>query len=574
MSSRLALLIGNDQYADQKLAELEAVRADLAGLQMVLEDEEIGHFDKVRVLVNERFGAIQEALAEFFMQDKSPDDLLLVYFSGHGILDRAGDLYLAVSDTKYQLPLGTSISASFVRELMHKSRSRRQVLILDCCHSGAFGRAKSALGLKVIDNKTFSSQGYALEVLTASDATQLAWEGDSVIGDPNQQSIFTRYLVEGLMSGEIGSVDSDEITVEQLYGYAHGRIVEARLDMTPQRYSYNQKGSIVIASRPRKSQLSAQDQHVQLEPPGLLNRLKRWVSVSFDKHAFARDILRRHVAPDAVDRIIRARKDFLAPAYEELTLLFVGVRGFTTISEVLAPRDTAKLVNEVLSMLTSVVYRNRGTLGKYDGFSMLAFWGAPEEDPHHASSAVHAAMQMMEGSQELNNEFLALGYPQLYLDIGITTGGTVVGNFGSRQRTDYTVMGDTVDLASRLQSMTRLYSVQILVNAATKAQTNNVVFREIDRVRVKGKSAPDTVSEPLGLQSAITEETLRELDSYNEALSLYRSQDLNAAMDRFTLLADHDPHSGLYAMYQSRISEHLANPPSDDWDGVFQFLTK
>ena len=114
MSSRLALLIGNDQYADQKLGELEAVRADLAGLQMVLEDEEIGHFDNVRVLVNERFGSIQEALAEFFMQDKSPDDLLLVYFSGHGILDRAGDLYLAVSDTKHS-PLGRTLLLSHTR---------------------------------------------------------------------------------------------------------------------------------------------------------------------------------------------------------------------------------------------------------------------------------------------------------------------------------------------------------------------------------------------------------------------------------------------------------------------------
>jgi hypothetical protein len=183
MGQRLALIIGNSLYSDPTLARLLTPDVDVGALGEILLDAEIGGFDDVNVLVNMSSTAIRRAIASFFAK-RSREDLLLLYFSGHGVLDDQGLLYLAVRDTDSKLLRGTAVSANFITDEMNNSHSQRQVLILDCCHSGAFARgSKGAPGSSVGTAAAFEGRGYGRVVLTASDATQYAWEGDQVIGD-------------------------------------------------------------------------------------------------------------------------------------------------------------------------------------------------------------------------------------------------------------------------------------------------------------------------------------------------------------------------------------------------------
>ncbi len=196
MAGKFALIIGNSEYQDPNLARLVTPAADVNALSALLRDVEIGAFDEVLTLVNELSATIRRRTALFFAQ-KTADDLLLLYFSGHGVLDDRGELYLAAKDTERDLISGTAIPAAYITGEMDRSRSRRQVLIFDCCHSGAFARgAKGAVGASVGTSAVFEGTGYGRVVLTATDATQYAWEGDQVIGRA-ENSVFTHYMIEG-----------------------------------------------------------------------------------------------------------------------------------------------------------------------------------------------------------------------------------------------------------------------------------------------------------------------------------------------------------------------------------------
>ena len=575
MSKRLAILIGNDEYIDPKLAELEAVRADLAGLNNTLGNPTIGHFDEVKVLINKRFGEIQEDLAAFYMQEKSPDDLILVYFSGHGILDRSGDLYLAVSDTKYELPLGTSISASFLRELMAKSRSKRQVLILDCCHSGAFGRAKGALGVKTIDKNTFSSQGYALEVLTASDATQLAWENENVIGDPNQQSVFTQFLVEGMLTGKAGEPDSEEITVEQLYRYAHDKTTNTVEGMEPQRYSYNQRGSIVIARHKRNLELEERrSSNKQAISTSFTADILRLFGMPLSKKARLTSILTPHVGYERAKKLSKTGEDILKPCCQEMTVLFADIRSFTSISEVLGAEDLSFLLAEYFSVFTDIIFQYRGTLDKFVGDMVMAHWGTLDRIKEHAYYAVAAALAMRSSINTINTKLITLGYPQVQVGIGLSTGEAFAGNFGSSQRIEYSVIGDSVNLGSRLEGLTKFYGATILLNKSTMKQAKGIVFREVDLVRVKGKSLPDSLYEPIGFEHEVSNEMLVELGKHHAALSHFRAQRWDESEAIFRELSKSSDFMTLYHIYLDRISSYRECTLDPDWDGVYTHTTK
>jgi uncharacterized caspase-like protein len=180
-------------------------------LTELLQDPEIGQFDEVTALVNEPEAKTRRSIASFFVRAR-PDDVLLLYFSGHGVLDDKGRLYLAAQDTQRDLPQATAISAAFVTDAMDSSRSRQQLLILDCCHSGAFARgARGVAEGKAITQATFEGVGSGRAVLTATDATQYAWEGETVIGDA-ENSVFTHFMIEGLKTGAADTDDDGEIT--------------------------------------------------------------------------------------------------------------------------------------------------------------------------------------------------------------------------------------------------------------------------------------------------------------------------------------------------------------------------
>ncbi|MCB0180428.1 MAG: caspase family protein, partial [Anaerolineae bacterium] len=219
MSRRLALIIGNSEYDDPALARLVTPGGDAADLAAVLRDPQIGGFEAVETLLNQPLTKVRRAIAHFFARRK-PDDLLLLYFSGHGVLDDRGRLFLALKDTEHEVLRGTALSANFITDEMDGSRSKRQVLILDCCHSGAFARgAKGAPGSSVGTAPNFAGTGYGRVVLTATDSTQYAWEGDQVTGE-GLNSIFTRHLIHGLHSGKADTDQDGRVTLDEWYDYA------------------------------------------------------------------------------------------------------------------------------------------------------------------------------------------------------------------------------------------------------------------------------------------------------------------------------------------------------------------
>ena len=249
MSRKFALIIGNSEYTDKNLACLKTPSADVGALAEVLLDSTRGGFDEVQTLINESDSTIRKAIERFFARKKS-DDLLLLYFSGHGVMDDQGRLYLAAQDTEYELWSASAIPATFITDNMDRSQSRRQVLILDCCHSGAFFRGtKAVTGVKAVTEMTFEGKGYGRVVLTATDTTQYAWSEDQVIGE-TENSVFTHFLIEGLKTGAADTNNDGHITVDELYDYVYRNLVSATSRQTPCRWVYNQQGGLIIAANP------------------------------------------------------------------------------------------------------------------------------------------------------------------------------------------------------------------------------------------------------------------------------------------------------------------------------------
>jgi len=283
----------------------------------------------------------------------------------------------------------------------------------------------------------------------------------------------------------------------------------------------------------------------------------------------------QYVPPELVDEM-SANPDAFSMEGEsrELSVLFTDVRGFTTIAEGLEPKELAKLMNEFLTPLTRVIYKYRGTIDKYMGDCIMAFWGAPLQDPQHARHAVMAGMEMHQVLEGLQSHFKKKGWPPIHIGVGVNSGRMSVGNMGSEVRVAYTVMGDAVNLASRLESLTRRYGVDMIVGEQSRAAVAEITFRELDRVKVKGKEAPVAIYEPVGLTGEIAKELHDELKLWAQVLKLYRACDWDMAELQLINLSRLHPHSGLYALYLERIAQLRKDPPDRGWDGSWKFETK
>lgn len=243
MNGKYALIVANTEYIDTGLARLTTPSKDAEDFSRVLEAKEFGNFNDVSVLLNEPEYIIREAIEGFFNQ-KKPDDLLLLYFSGHGVRDEFGSLYLAVKNTIRTRLRSTGIKSDYIRDVMDQSRSRRQILILDCCNSGAFSQGtKAATGVSIGTAPAFKG-GYGRIILTASDSTQYAWEGEKIIGETDN-SVFTHYLVQGL-KGEADLNSDGRITVDELYDFTYENVKLATPNQTPSKFSSRQQGEIVL----------------------------------------------------------------------------------------------------------------------------------------------------------------------------------------------------------------------------------------------------------------------------------------------------------------------------------------
>jgi len=247
MAGKYALVIGNSEYHDATLSRLKTPEADVRLLAAALRNPNIGGFDDVQELIDRDEGSIRRAISAFFFKKKS-DDTLLLYFSGHGVLDAKGRLFLAAKDTQRDQLKATAISDDFISDSMDDCRSKRQILILDCCHSGAYGRGKKG-SARAVTESTFKGNGTGRVVLTASDSTQYAVEGDQFI-EQASLSLFTHYLLDGLTTGEADSGRDGWITLDEWYDYAYDRVVSENPDQTPSKWAYKQQGELVIAKNP------------------------------------------------------------------------------------------------------------------------------------------------------------------------------------------------------------------------------------------------------------------------------------------------------------------------------------
>ena len=283
----------------------------------------------------------------------------------------------------------------------------------------------------------------------------------------------------------------------------------------------------------------------------------------------------QYVPPDLVKAMSRDPEHYsLASEKRELSVLFTDIRGFTSISEGLDAAELSQLMDEYLTPMTRIVHETEGTIDKYIGDAVMAFWGAPIYHPHHADQAVGAGLAMLRALDDLNVSFAKKGWPEVHIGVGINTGMMSVGNMGSRFRRAYTVLGDAVNLGSRLEGITKIYGVAMLVSEATAHSAGRYHYREIDRVRVKGKAKPVTIYEPLGLEEEMTREQLDRERSFQHFLFLYRSQSWNQAEEMLRRFREEEPDSYLYKLYQERIDHFRESPPAPDWDGVFTHETK
>lgn len=295
------------------------------------------------------------------------------------------------------------------------------------------------------------------------------------------------------------------------------------------------------------------------------NRAKRQITGLFGQY----------VPPNLVDEMSRNPDVFTMDGESrELTVLFADVRNFTALSETLTPRELSKMMNEYLSAMTAIIQHNRGTIDKYIGDAIMAFWGAPMPDAEHARNSILAALAMQRTMANLRPRFAERGWPEIHIGIGLNTGVMRVGNMGSQFRIAYTVMGDAVNLGARLESLTKEYGVGILVGEATRNALPDIVWREIDLVCVKGKNQPVTIFEPLGLYAEVSEAILGEVSRFEEFLMHYRAREWDDAESLLHALQKDAPHSVLYDLYRKRILYFRSHPPEDSWDCVFQYAIK
>ncbi|PVZ62972.1 hypothetical protein DC094_21640 [Pelagibaculum spongiae] len=258
--------------------------------------------------------------------------------------------------------------------------------------------------------------------------------------------------------------------------------------------------------------------------------------------------------------------EFQISQNREMTVLFADIQGFTKISEMLSPRELQQLLNRFFTPMTEVIFNHGGTVDKYVGDMIMAFWGAPTEDPMHAENAVKAALEMIEKAASLSESFARENLPVIRLGIGVNSGYMSVGDMGSRYRRAYTVLGDNVNLASRLESLTRNYSVELIVGENTQQLLpSEWLCRRLDCVRVRGRQKPEFIYQPIS-QNPIGEEVGR-LVKFHDAQETYFQGRFNAASRMFAILESEQPLVGLYRRRLDWLERH---PIDSEWDGVFQ----
>ena len=288
----------------------------------------------------------------------------------------------------------------------------------------------------------------------------------------------------------------------------------------------------------------------------------------------------QYLSPEVIRRLLLNPR-LVEPKKTKITVMFSDIRGFTTISEKLDAQDLALFLNEYLSDMTRLVFEHSGTLDKYIGDAVMAFWGAPFEEPGHAARGCHTALKMMDRVHEMQKKWEAEGKPRLDIGIGLNTGVASVGNMGSVLRYGYTALGDTVNLSARLEGLNKDYGTHILVNETAYAavRADGFVFRELDLIRVKGKLQPVVIYELIGRTGepsvyGTPDEVRARLEIFQRAHDLYRKRQWEEAQKTFQTILDRWPDDGPSRTYWKRCQDYLFDEPPSGWDGVFTMTHK
>jgi len=274
-----------------------------------------------------------------------------------------------------------------------------------------------------------------------------------------------------------------------------------------------------------------------------------------------RSAFSKYVSTEVVEEMIAHPEHLkLGGDRREISVLFSDLAGFTSLSEKLSADAVANVINLYLNAMTRIIMAHEGTVDKFIGDAVMAFWGAPLDDPEHALHAVQSAIAMQEAMQDLQPQFQALGVDALKLRIGINSGPAIVGNMGSDLRFDYTAIGDTVNIASRLEGANKAYGTKImLAHSTAEAVAGRIPLRQVDRVRVKGKKVPVDVFTPCD-DAALVAAT-------EQAWAAYLARNWDEARAGWQKIRTLTPDDSLINVFNKKISAHESAPPPPDWDG-------
>lgn len=329
--------------------------------------------------------------------------------------------------------------------------------------------------------------------------------------------------------------------------------------------------------------LSRGSRHLEFVPPAL-TIAGTYVAVLFYRYVteekekkWIKGTFGQYVSPKLVENLLdHPEKLKLGGVRREMTVFFSDLAGFTSISESLTPEELTRLLNDYLSEMSDVIFARDGIVNKYMGDAIMAFWNSPLLDqPDHALLACEAALDSMSRLKEFQEKLKTQGLPSIDARIGLNTGPMAVGNMGSRRLFDYTVMGDAVNLGSRLEGANKSFGTHIMISETTYDRVKDkLVARELDLLRVKGKAVPIKVYELIGRRNEVSSLVTGALDQYHKALSVYRSRKFQEAKAAFQVVFQGIPNDPPTQEYLRRVESYLASPPPENWDGVHVMTTK
>jgi adenylate cyclase len=291
---------------------------------------------------------------------------------------------------------------------------------------------------------------------------------------------------------------------------------------------------------------------------------------------FVKDAFSTYLAPSVVKNLLESpEKLVLGGEKRVITAFFSDVQGFTSISESLPPEELVELLNEFLTEMTDIILRHEGTVDKFEGDAIIAFFGAPNDLENQAEVACMACIDMQKRLSELRKKWQGQGRPELRMRIGLCTGPAVVGNMGSRSRMDYTMMGDTVNTAARLEGVNKVYGTYTMISESTyQAAGGWIRARELDAINVVGKKEPVKIYELIGYPSDVDEHVQKVTEIYSRGLAAYRSRQWDKAAAYFKKAVSLRPEDRASRTMVERCRRYKADPPPETWNGAFTMTTK